>query len=296
MTRTRSPARGGGRWRRGGGLVEGGEDAAAGVGALGDLEAEVAGDDRGEAAGHAVGVRAGAAAELEDVAEALGGDQAGAGEAALEDGVGGGGGAVDDQVDLGEVDPRPRRGRRGRRVAWFVGGGRGLGEADGAGGGVEQHEVGEGAAHVDAGDDAAGHACARSLTSRRVGVGDDIPVCTRRHRALGRAAAAAPPAHPRTAAARTGGGRQEGSGPTSEQDPRACSPEPPSRPMPEAGAGRRQGQAAASGGAFGTLDPARPRPRSGIARRRLRRTGPGGGRARWRAGGRGGDGIGQTPT
>ena len=55
----------------GGGLVEGGEDAAAGVGALGDLEAEVAGDDGGEAAGHAVGVRAGAAAELEDVAEAL---------------------------------------------------------------------------------------------------------------------------------------------------------------------------------------------------------------------------------
>ena len=42
-----------------------------GVGALGDLEAEVAGDDRGEAAGHAVGVGPGAAAELEDVAEAL---------------------------------------------------------------------------------------------------------------------------------------------------------------------------------------------------------------------------------
>ena len=44
---------------RGGGFVEGGEDAAAGVDALGDLEAEVAGDERGEAAGHAVGVRAG---------------------------------------------------------------------------------------------------------------------------------------------------------------------------------------------------------------------------------------------
>ena len=98
-----------------GGLVEGGEDAAAGVGALGDLEAEVAGDDGGEAAGHAVGVGAGAAAELEDVAEALGGDQAGAGEAALEDGVGGGGGAVDDEVDGGEVDAGLRRGRRGRR-------------------------------------------------------------------------------------------------------------------------------------------------------------------------------------
>ena len=99
----------------GGGLVEGGEDAAPGVGALGDLEAEVAGDDGGEAAGHAVGVGPGAAAELEDVAEALGGDEAGAGEAALEDGVGGGGGAVDDEVDGGEVDAGRRRGRRGRR-------------------------------------------------------------------------------------------------------------------------------------------------------------------------------------
>ena len=42
----------------GGGLVERGEDAAAGVEALGDLEAEVAGDERGEAAGHAVGAGA----------------------------------------------------------------------------------------------------------------------------------------------------------------------------------------------------------------------------------------------
>ncbi len=50
-------------------LVERGEDAAAGVEALGDLEAEIAGDHRREAAGHAVGVGPGAAAELEDVAE-----------------------------------------------------------------------------------------------------------------------------------------------------------------------------------------------------------------------------------
>ena len=127
-----------------------------GVGALGDFEAEVAGDDRGEAAGHAVGVGPGAAAELEDVAEALGGDEAGAGEAALEDGVGGGGGAVDDEVDLG--------GRGAGRVeggedaeGLVLGGGRGLGQADGAGGGVEEDEVGEGAAHVDAGDDAPSH-------------------------------------------------------------------------------------------------------------------------------------------
>ena len=53
------------------GLVERGQHPAAGVHALGHLEAQVARDDGGEAAGHAVGLRAGAAAELEHVAEAL---------------------------------------------------------------------------------------------------------------------------------------------------------------------------------------------------------------------------------
>ena len=105
----------------GGGLVERGEDAAAGVHALGDLEAEVARDDRREAAGHAVGLRAGAAAELEHVAEARGGDQAGAGEAALEHGVGGGGGAVHDQVDVGERRRRPASRAARTPKAWLAG-------------------------------------------------------------------------------------------------------------------------------------------------------------------------------
>ncbi len=121
----------------GGGLVERGEDAAAGVHALGDLEAEVAGDHRGEAAGHAVGVGAGAAAEFEHVAEAHRGDEAGAGEAAFEHGVGGGGGAVDDEVDAGEVGAGLVEGGEDAE-GLVVGGGRGLGEADGAGVGVEE--------------------------------------------------------------------------------------------------------------------------------------------------------------
>ena len=131
----------------GGGFVEGGEDAAAGVEALGDLEAEVAGDERGEAAGHAVGVGPRAAAELEDVAEALGGDQAGAGEAALEQGVGGDGGAVDEEVDA--VEGRGGGVEGGEDAGGLVRGGRGLDEADG--GAVEEDQVGEGAADVDAG-------------------------------------------------------------------------------------------------------------------------------------------------
>ena len=99
----------------GGRLVERGQHPAAGVHPLGNLEPEVARDDRREAAGHAVGLRTGAAAELEHVAEARGGDEPGPREPALEHGVGGGGGAVDDQVDPGESAPRRLRARRARR-------------------------------------------------------------------------------------------------------------------------------------------------------------------------------------
>jgi len=69
-----------------------------GVHPLGNLEPEVARDERREAAGHAVSLRTGAPAELEHVAEALGGDEPGPRQPTLEHGVGGGRGAVDDQV------------------------------------------------------------------------------------------------------------------------------------------------------------------------------------------------------
>ena len=52
------------------GLVERRHDLAVGVHALVDLEAQLARDQRLEGAGHAVGLRPGAAAELEGVAEA----------------------------------------------------------------------------------------------------------------------------------------------------------------------------------------------------------------------------------
>ena len=77
----------------------------------------------GEAAGHAVGLRAGAAAQFQHVAEPLGGDQAGAAEVAFQHGVGGGGGAVDDQRHLRQrrhlaqhADSRRARGQPRQRL------------------------------------------------------------------------------------------------------------------------------------------------------------------------------------
>ena len=67
--------------------------------ALGNLEPQIARDHRHEDAGHAVGLRPGAAAELDDVAKAARGDHAGHGQPPLQHGVGRRRGAVDDEID-----------------------------------------------------------------------------------------------------------------------------------------------------------------------------------------------------
>ena len=83
-------------------FVEREEDFAEVVEAFGDGEAEVAGDKGlGEGDAEVVLVVAALVAEGEDVAEALGGDERGAGALAFDDGVGGEGGAVDEDFDVG---------------------------------------------------------------------------------------------------------------------------------------------------------------------------------------------------
>ena len=104
---------GAGRVRRPGGLphlvfVELGHHRAGGIDPLGDLEAALARDDRLEVTHHAPRVGPGAAAELQRVAEALGGDQGAAHPLALQHGVGADRGAVDHRLQ-----PARRRAERG---------------------------------------------------------------------------------------------------------------------------------------------------------------------------------------
>ena len=130
-------------------LVEGRDLLPLGVHPLGDLQAQLARDQRLEGALEPVGRRPRAAAQLQDVAEAARGDEPGARALALEEGVGGRGRAVDDDLQI-----RGRRrglGEGGQDAVGLVADGRRhLGHAHGAGGLVEEHEVGEGAADVDA--------------------------------------------------------------------------------------------------------------------------------------------------
>ena len=121
--------------------------------ALRHFEPEIARDDRHEDAGHAIGLRPRAAAELDDVAEAARGDHAGHRQPPLEHGVGRRRGAMDDQVDrLDREGGGVERGDHAMRLV--VDGGRRLGDADLAVAAIDEDQVGEGAADVDAGDDA----------------------------------------------------------------------------------------------------------------------------------------------
>ena len=88
-------------------MVGGERDGAVRAQASVELEAELVGDERlGRDGLEVVDVRAGLAADDEQVAHALGGDERGAGALALDDGVGGDGGAVHDEVggDAERVD------------------------------------------------------------------------------------------------------------------------------------------------------------------------------------------------
>ena len=142
-----------------GGLVEGSELAPVRPDAAGDLEDVLGrhgalGLDPGEQAGAARHVLA---ADLEHVLEAVRGDERGAGALALEDQVGGNRGAVQDAGDVGagEVGDLQDLGNAvAEALRGIARGRRRLGGPDAAGGWIEQRHVGEGAAGVDADDDA----------------------------------------------------------------------------------------------------------------------------------------------
>ena len=99
-------------------------------------------------------------ADLQHVAESAGGDQPDPGSGPLDDGVGDQGGAVHDAVDVGEFDPR----LAGDALHTLADRDAGIGHAgellageDHAPAFVDEHEVREGAPHVNA-DAAAAHA------------------------------------------------------------------------------------------------------------------------------------------
>ena len=121
---------------------------ARGVDPLRHLETALARHDGLEAAEHAPRVGPGAAAELQRVAEAPGGDEGAAHPLALQHRVGADGGAVDHRLEAvrrraegGEARHEPVRLVCGRR--------RHLGDAHAAGGLIHQQQVGERAADVD---------------------------------------------------------------------------------------------------------------------------------------------------
>ena len=135
-------------------LVEGNEHRAVREHPLGDAESQPAGDHRlGQADEHVVDVVADLPGQLEDVAEALGREQAGLRALAFEDDVGDESGRVDHLAGPGE-----EVGDGGGEVAdaahhrllGRMRGGQGLFDPDGAVGIVDQGEVGERAADVDA--------------------------------------------------------------------------------------------------------------------------------------------------
>ena len=132
-------------------LIQRRADDAAGLDALGHLQPEIAGNDRHEGSGHAVGLRAGAPAELDDVTKTRGGDHAGAGQPPFQHGIGRRGRAVDDQVDVAHRKTAVAKGGdHAERLV--VERRRRLGDANAAVAAcVDQDEVGESAADIDAG-------------------------------------------------------------------------------------------------------------------------------------------------
>ena len=140
-------------------LVERAHDLAPVVDALAHLQPPVAGNERrGLLPGEVVEARHAQAADLEDVAEALGGEEARAGALPLQDRVGGDRGAVDDLADHRRVEPLLREEPADAlhdATAQVVRRRRDLRREDAALLG-EEHDIGERAADIDA--DAEPHA------------------------------------------------------------------------------------------------------------------------------------------
>ena len=145
------------------GFVQGLHHPAAPVEALGNAAAPVARNQGGRLAEVDV-VEGGAdlALDLQHVAESGGGDEAGGGELAFDDGVGGHGGGVHHVAQVRGVHPglgEDAGGGAQEAAGGIVGGGGNLGDAHLAAGFVDQYGVGEGPADVD--PQAVGLLCAR---------------------------------------------------------------------------------------------------------------------------------------
>ena len=132
-------------------FVERQEDVAVVVEPFGDGQPEVAGHEGlREGDVEVVLVVAALIAEGEDVAEAFGGDQRGAGALAFDDGVGGEGGAVDEEGDVGRGEAGGAEDFGGAVEDGALGVGRRGEDFEAVPGGADfEREVGEGAADVD---------------------------------------------------------------------------------------------------------------------------------------------------
>ena len=136
------------------GPVEGSDDLAVGADPLDDLQAVLARHQRNRLA-DAVIVKVGPrlAADLQDVAKALGGQEPGQGAAALDDHVGGHRGAVPQVADGVRRDPVVRQHPRHARLdglGRIPRGRRNLDVTDHSALLAEESEIGEGSSHVDA--------------------------------------------------------------------------------------------------------------------------------------------------
>ena len=131
-----------------------------GVETLGYLDPEIAWNDRHEHARHSVGLGPGTATELDHVAKAAGGDHPGSGEPPFQNRVGGRRRPMNDEVDLRDGETRLLQGGDDAE-GLVVEGRRRFRDADLATvAAVDQQQIREGAADIDACDD----------TSRRCGV------------------------------------------------------------------------------------------------------------------------------
>ena len=130
-------------------LVERRQHLAVGIHALRHFQPVFALDQRTEGAAHAIGLRPRAAAELQHVAKALGGDEPDLGDLAFEQRVGGRGRAMDDGLHGGGIGAG-RGERRHEADRLVVDRGRHLGELDLVGARIDRQKVGEGAADIDA--------------------------------------------------------------------------------------------------------------------------------------------------
>ena len=136
-------------------LIERGLDAPIIPQALRHLDPEMPPDEQGRlVALQVVEMGAALASDLQQITETLRGDQAGRCAAMLDQGIGGNGGAVTEIDDLlrfaGTGFRQPFEHAVGDRLRGIVGGARHFPHADGAGIGVGDADVGEGATGVDA--------------------------------------------------------------------------------------------------------------------------------------------------